>query len=98
MIALSEKDPGETYPVAFTVSGLGATETITSATVACTVLLGTDATPSAVLSGAATINGATITQIVTGGISGVDYKLKLTLVTSGSRTLVRAMKLPVRTK
>jgi hypothetical protein len=63
-------------------------ETISSATVAATVYSGTDASPSSIISGAASISGATVSQVITAGTAGVTYVLTCTAVTSTSHTIV----------
>ena len=72
---------------AFT-SRLAAAETISTASVAATVYSGTDATPSAVISGSSTITGQKVTQKLTGGTLGVIYKLVCTITTSLGQTLL----------
>lgn len=68
-------------------SRLAVGETISSASTTCVVYSGTDASPSAVISGAAAISGAQVTQMITGGTSGVTYLLTCSAVTSTSQTL-----------
>ena len=63
-------------------------ETISSATVAATVYSGTDAAPSSIISGAASISGAAVSQVITAGTAGVTYVLTCTAVTSTSHTIV----------
>ena len=69
-------------------SRLAASETISTASTVCTVYAGTDASPSSVISGAATISGQTVTQKVTAGTEGVVYILACTITTSLGQTLV----------
>lgn len=68
-------------------SKLASGVTISSATTTCTVYSGTDATPSAVISGAASISGSVVTQKVTGGTLGVIYQLLCAATTSTTETL-----------
>lgn len=70
-------------------SSLAAGETISSASTAATVYTGTDASPSAVVSGAATISGTKVTQKLTAGTVGVVYELVCTATTSLSQVLPR---------
>ena len=63
-------------------------ETISSASVAATVYSGTDASPSSLISGADSISGAEVSQVITGGVAGVTYVLTCTAVTSTSHTIV----------
>lgn len=82
------KASSETFIATFNfVSRLSAAETISTASVAATVYSGTDATPSAIVSGSATISGKTVTQSITAGTEGVTYKLVCTITTSLSQTL-----------
>lgn len=71
-------------------SQLATSETISTKTVVCTVYSGTDASPSSVVFGAASSSGAVVTQIITGGVSGVIYELACTITTSGGQTLKQA--------
>jgi len=71
-------------------SRLALAETLSTASVVATVYSGTDASPSAVISGSATISGAQVKQKVTGGIEGNLYTLTCTVTTSGGQTLIVA--------
>ena len=83
------KRTGETVTETFNfISRLAAAETINSAVVTATVYSGTDASPSAIVSGSATISGQTVTQPITAGTLGVTYKLICTITTSLSQTLL----------
>ncbi len=80
---------GETSNIFFNFgTRLAVGETISSASVTCAVYSGTDASPSSVISGSATISGAQVTQKVTGGTLGVTYKLVCTANTSASQVLL----------
>lgn len=94
---LEVKDPSEVLLIPFRYDNLATGETISSATVTATVHSGTDATPSAIISGAVTISGSTVTQKIIGGVSGVVYKLRCSATTSASRTLIIPALLPVET-
>ena len=63
-----------------------ATETtpLTSPTVTVTVYAGTDASPSALLSGSASVDGSDVVQNFTGGTEGVIYKLVVTATDSAA--------------
>lgn len=63
------------------------TESITSASMVCSVYTGVDASPSSLLKGAVLISGTQIGQMMTGGIVGVVYQLLCTAKTSGGQTL-----------
>ena len=87
-IITQPKLAGETVKMVFDfTSRLAAAETISTQNVAASVYSGTDASPSAVVSGAATASGAQVTQTLTGGVAGVIYKLVATITTSLSKTL-----------
>lgn len=74
---------------------LAAAETISTQVVTATVYSGTDANPSAIISGSASASGAEVSQKVTGGTAGVVYTLLCTVTTSLSQTLTRAAYLAV---
>lgn len=76
-------------------SRLSASETISTASVAASVFAGTDASPSSVISGAATISGQKVTQKIVGGVLGVMYFLVCTITTSLGQTLELSAYLPV---
>jgi hypothetical protein len=52
-----------------------------------TVFSGTDASPSAIVSGSTTISGTTVTQKITAGVTGVIYDVLCTVTTSLGQTL-----------
>lgn len=68
-------------PFDFT-SRLAAGETISTKAVTCTTWSGTDASPSSMISGAATSSGSVVSQLVINGASGVTYYLLCTITTS----------------
>lgn len=79
---------GEVVDVTFDFSSrLGVSETISTKSVAASVLSGVDASPSAIISGAASSSGAIVTQRLTGGVLGVLYELLATVTTSAGQTL-----------
>ena len=82
---------GETLNEVFNFAArLAVGETLSTASVAATVYSGTDASPSAIVSGSATISGANVTQAIVAGTLGVTYKLLCTVTTSLSQTLIQA--------
>ena len=84
------KRPTELGPVTFDFSqSLAAGETISTQVVAATVYSGTDANPSAIISGAATVSGKVVSQKLTGGVSGVLYQLVCTITTSAGNTFTQ---------
>ena len=60
-------------------------ETVASGSVTAIVYSGTDATPSAVLSGAGVASGSKFTQKVTAGTEGVVYLLTCTTTSSSGK-------------
>jgi len=87
-IILEGKLASETIRVTFDfLSRLAIGETLSSASVAATVYSGTDAAPSAIISGSDSISGSQVTQLITGGTLGVTYLLVCTANTSLSQVL-----------
>jgi hypothetical protein len=62
-------------------------ETISSSDWAVTVVKGTDATPSGVLTGSPTISGSKVTHMLQGGLEGVTYCIRCAATTSQSQIL-----------
>ncbi len=91
------KAVGETLPLVINFSdALQAGETITGAGTTVTVFSGTDASPSSLLSGAATYDAyGNVTQNVTAGIVGVIYNVAITVTASGSHNYVKLARLAV---
>lgn len=86
---LPNKFVGETKTYAFDFSSLLAVgETISTASCAATVYSGTDASPSALISGSASISGAIVSQKLTAGALGVIYEVACTITTSAGQTLI----------
>jgi hypothetical protein len=85
------KPPSSTkkYPFNF-ISDLAVGETVSAATVTATVWSGTDANPSAIISGAAGIASPVVTQTLTGGLAGNIYSVVCTATTSAGQTLIRS--------
>jgi len=76
-MSFSPKTPTEQELFGFDFSRLlPSGVTISSAVVTATVIDGTDADPSAMISGSATISGSLVSQLVIGGVAGVTYCLK----------------------
>jgi hypothetical protein len=72
-------------------------ETIAACVWSAQVYSGSDPTPDAMISGAATITGTEVFQDVTGGIEGTVYLLLATITTNTGRTLVGRALLRVAT-
>jgi hypothetical protein len=64
-------------------------ETLGTASVTAAVYSGTDASPSAIISGSASISGGEVTQIIENGVEGVVYILVCLVTTSAGETLTR---------
>lgn len=86
------KDPGETITAGFDFAALGAP---ISPEFDIAVWRGTDAAPDAMKVGSPTIAGSWVYQVLTGGVSGVDYTLQCWAMIDGQRRLIDAI-LPVR--
>lgn len=71
-------------------SNLAVAETISTQEVTATVYSGTDANPSAIISGSASASGAEVSQKITAGTLGVVYTLLCTITTSLGQTLTQA--------
>lgn len=70
-------------------------ETIADATCSVIVMNGTDANPSAILSGSAIITNPKVSQRITGGVSEVTYRLMMTVTTSYNNTYTAVGDLPI---
>lgn len=80
---------GESLTLTFDfTSRLAASETISTKVVTCTTWSGTDASPSSMISGAASSSGAIVSQLIIGGVAGVTYYLTCTITTSAGQTLI----------
>ncbi len=77
----------KTYTFDFT-SQLAAGETISTAVTTAATYSGTDASPSSIINGSATISGQKVTQSVQDGTLGVTYLLTCTITTSAGQTLL----------
>ncbi len=92
------KDPAENLISTFDFSSeIEVGESIASASVACTLVAGVDASPGQVIHGAASISGSTVLRPFQGGIADATYHLRCTANLSSGRVLVLAATLPVRT-
>jgi hypothetical protein len=97
MLSFSSKDPGETITCSFNFAPwLGVGETVSSATVSCSIQYGVDPGTSSMLQGAASLTAAPIVmQKVTAGLDGCSYLLTATANTSAGNVLVIKALLPV---
>ena len=95
-VTFNAKQASETVIFTFDfTSRLTLAETISTASTTATVYSGTDASPSAIISGSATISGKTVTQAITAGTLGVTYLLKCQITTSLGQTLDLFAFLPI---
>lgn len=76
----------ESYTVDF-VDAIPAGDSISAQSVVASVYSGTDASPSAIISGSATASGTRVTQKITGGTVGVLYQLTWTATTAAGLLL-----------
>lgn len=91
------KDPAERFPLAFDFRAeLGQGDIITDAAVTVTVTDGADAAPGAMIYGAKIIDGQTVLQWCTAGLSGVSYLWRCDATISDGKILSLAAILPVR--
>lgn len=96
----SEKDPVEKIVLTFDFSGkLEADETLAGAiVVSVSVVRGVDATPAAILNGAAEYDATSkmVLQGVQAGVSGAEYRIKVVVPTTNpKKVLALAGVLPV---
>jgi hypothetical protein len=97
MNTFPKKDPGEKFWIDFSYTAeLNPGETIVSTTLAISVIAGTDATPTNVLSGNPVIQSGDILQLIQGGLSSTIYAFLCLATTSAGRILARAALLPVQ--
>lgn len=96
-LIFSNKAIGETQPYVVNFSDrLQFGESINGAAVSISVFSGTDASPNSMLSGTATydING-NVTQVLTGGVTGVIYNVVFTVTGTASHNYVKQGQLAV---
>lgn len=92
----ANKDYLATLPLQFDfTNALGAGVIQGSPTLTIELLAGVDASPTNVLLGTATVNGAIVTQWLKAGVVGCCYHIRCIIVTVDGRTLVGAMNLYV---
>lgn len=95
-VELPPKLVGETKLYYFDFSSqIDSGVTLSTATVTAATFSGTDASPSSIISGSATISSAVVSQKITAGTLGVSYELTCTVTTSDGQTLLMVGVLPV---
>jgi hypothetical protein len=89
-LIFADKDPDEVDDRGLDFTNLlESGETLTGTpTVTATTFLGVDATPSSILFGSPSIEGAVVWQRLRAGSDGVVYRLKYTVGTTASRSFV----------
>ncbi|GBL46218.1 hypothetical protein SFMTTN_2031 [Sulfuriferula multivorans] len=95
MTEFRPKHPSEAFALEFDFSRL--TTSIDSATIAITVVAGVDASPAAVLDGAAQIVGAVVYQRIRAGVDMTNYFFEANGVSGLDKWSIEAL-LPVRVK
>lgn len=81
--------------IADLASAMNPGDTLVSATVTCVVWSGTDASPSSMISAAASTTTTKVTQKVIGGVNGNIYLLTFTGTTAAGATVKGTMYLAV---
>lgn len=71
-------------------------ESAATAVSTMTVLSGTDANPSAMLSGVATVSNNIVSQKVIGGVGGVIYLLTISVRTTDNNIVINEVKIAVK--
>ena len=77
------------------LSRLAVGETVQTTAVVASLASGTDATPSAILSGVGTITGADVSQRVIGGLAGNIYMLTFSIRTSANNIYINRARVAV---
>jgi hypothetical protein len=95
-IYVHSKDPGELIPLI--VNLVDADVTASSASVSITVAYGNDPAPQDIIYNGPLINveGTQIIVLVQGGITGVTYKIKLTILCNDGTRYTMSIFLPVQ--
>ena len=92
----SPKDPIEIFTLSFDFSKINSA--VTSASVACAIVSGTDSGAAAMVSGAAQISGSLVMQQIINGVDGCSYDIRCTANTPDGNKYVLADVLTVITK
>lgn len=96
-MSLSPKDPAEIITLTFDFTALAAA--VQSPVITAEVASGVaDATPGAILSGSAQVNGTQVLQQVVGGLNGTSYRLRCQVDTPDGKRWVLSAVLPVKTQ
>jgi hypothetical protein len=74
---------------------LAPTETLSTASCSVILMSGTDASPSSILYGSASITGSKASQRVYNGVSECTYRLVMTVTTSNANTFTLVGDLPI---
>lgn len=96
LFTVPSKDVAETIPIVFNFfDKLQYGETINGSAVTVSVFSGTDANPSAMLSGPAVNTSTTVTQNITGGLAGNIYMIVCVATATGSHNYSKECRLAV---
>lgn len=90
-----EKDPSDVITLTFDFSDYATA--VTAPAIVVTVAQGTDPSPSAILVGSPTVEGALVRQRVQNGVDGVTYAFQCAAYNGSDRYTIEAI-LPVRTR
>jgi hypothetical protein len=83
------KDPAESIVVTFDFTTISGVTTVSTPVIDVSVVKGTDAAPSALKSGSASVQGAKVLQRIVGGVDGCVYELHCQADTpDGSRYVI----------
>lgn len=90
MINMAPKLSGdeEIFTASF-VGDLASSETIVSAVWGCDVVTGTDPASASMISGATTITGEKVSQMISGGVPRVSYLITCTATTSIGQVITK---------
>jgi hypothetical protein len=96
IVTFGTKLVDETITIQFNFANrLAVGEAITAGGCAVEVFSGTDADPEAILSGAATLDGTIISQVITAGVAGVTYLISCQADTDDLNVLINQGRLSV---
>lgn len=94
---LPVKDPAEKKTVEFDFSAeVPDVATLSSPVVTCVVSLGVDASAAAMVTGAATVSGHSVFQMIQAGVDGNEYTLRCQATDSTGQIHVIQTTMPVR--
>jgi hypothetical protein len=97
-VTTSPKTPAERVPVQFWFDYVLPDDDAisTASTVVEAVVVGTDPNADTILDGATAISGQKAVQWIVGGVAGVSYRLRCTIISTQGRKFEARAVLPVR--